>query len=55
MRLLNAKQMPIIKKVLTPFQFFNKLPVDIKGQNSISSVEKDMRLYLLKLFIIILK
>ncbi len=29
--------MPIIKKELTPIQFFNKLPVDIIGQNKITS------------------
>ena len=36
--LVKDKQIPIIKNVLTPIQFFNKLPVDIIGQNRINKV-----------------
>tara|TARA_B100001964_G_scaffold205002_1_gene235144 strand:+ start:1372 stop:1548 length:177 start_codon:yes stop_codon:yes gene_type:complete len=39
---INDKQIPIIKNVLTPIQFFNKLPVDIIGQNKIAKVANEI-------------
>ena len=42
--LVKDKQIPIIKNVLTPIQFFNKLPVDIIGQNRINKVLNEINL-----------
>ena len=39
---ISDKQIPTIKNVLTPIQFFNKLPVDIIGQNMIVRVANEI-------------
>ena len=44
----------MIKKVLTPIQFFNKLPVDIIGQNNIKILAKDKTANWLYPFLVII-